>query len=177
MRHKIVPEILTGCRYVIGLQTTFLEFCPLWHYCPWREKHQECTTIGSSFMNLILKYQPRKWHSKPLHKSFAQHATGLSSFHWKPFTCSWSVISSLSCPYLTPLLNPTPRITLGIMFMHESNHLSAQLLQKPQRSYRPPMQMDTSHYRSNGVLCSWWRIMPFLGALFHCMNQRISRRA
>ena len=121
-------------------------------------------------MKILLKYQPRKWHSKPIHKSFVQQATGISFFQWKPLTCPWSIISLVSCPYLTPLLFHSPWLTLGIMLLQEYNHLSAHLLQKPERRYRPPMQKDTSLSRSNGVLCSWWRRMPFLGALLHCMN-------
>ena len=123
-------------------------------------------------MNILLKNQPRKWHSKPLHKSFAQQATGISFFQWKPLTCPYSVISSVSCPYLTPLLVHSPPLTLGIMLLHESIHLSAHCLPKPQRRCRPPMRMDTSLSRSHGVLCPWWRIMPFLGAWCHCRDHK-----
>ena len=35
-------------------------------------------------MTLLLKNHRRKCPSKPLHKSFAQQATGISLFQWKP---------------------------------------------------------------------------------------------
>ena len=99
--------------------------------------------------------------------------TGNRDFlQWKPLACTWSIISSDSCTYVTPLLFHSGRLTLGIMPMHESIHPSAHILQKPQWRYRPPVKMDTSLSRSNGVLCNWFRIMPFLGALFHCMNHK-----
>ena len=48
---------------------------------------------------------------------------------------------------------------------HKSIHSSVHLLQAPQRIYRPQMKVYNS-LSSNGVLCSLWWIMPFLGALF-----------
>lgn len=80
------------------------------------------------------------------------------------------------CPYLKPLLFHATQFTLWIMLMHESIHLSAHVLQKPQSRYRPHMHMDTSLSRSSGVLCSWWSVTPFSGALFHCMNHNDFQR-
>ena len=45
-----------------------------------------------------------------------------------------------------PLLFHSLKLTLVIMLIHESIHLSAHLLQKPQRRYRAPVEMDTSHF-------------------------------
>ena len=103
---------------------------------PLKRISQLCETIGSSFIHLLLKNQPGKWHSKPLHKSFTQQATGVSFLKQKPMTCPRSLIlyENLSMP----LLFHSPWLTSLLMHMHESMHLSANLLQKPHRRYRAP---------------------------------------
>ena len=83
---------------------------------------------------------------------------------------TWWILSLVSSPYLTPLLLHSPQLTMGIVLMHYSIHLSAHLPQKPLRRYRQPVKMNTSLSRIKVVLFSSWRVMPFLSALFHCMN-------
>lgn len=102
----------------------FLNLWHIWHSSSWREKGQEYANISSSFKNLLVKNHSREWHTKPLQKSFAQQAIVISSLKWKALTWPWSVISSESFPYIAPLLFHSERITLGIMLVHESNHLA-----------------------------------------------------
>ena len=113
-------------------------------------------------MNLFLKNQPRKWHSQPLHKAFAQEVTGISLFQWKPWTCKWvnnfiGILSLLN----TSLVSHTPN-HLGDNAYTNSIHLSSHILLKPQRRYRPRMQMDTLFQGAmlfsvpGGVLCPSW---------------------
>ena len=146
----------------------FLDFWTCWLYWPWREKGQECT-IASSFMNLLLKVNHINGTaslSKRLSHNRQQGFLFSNENHWHAYG---QLLHWYHLPNNTSLVH-SPQLTLWKMLMHESIHLSSHLLQKPQRSCRLLIHMDTGLSRSNGVLCSWWRIIPFLGAFFHCMN-------
>ena len=148
------------------------ELWPLWHNCPWREIVKKVKSLALLPWTFFWKVNDGNGTASLSTTLSHNRQQGCPVLKGKTLTCPGSIISWVPCPYLTPLLFHSARLIMGIMLRHESIHLSAHLLQKQQRRCRPPMQMDTSLSRSHGVLCSWWRSMPFLGALFHCMNHK-----
>ena len=72
----MVPEILIVGMYGFCRQTIFLD---LWQISTIAREEKKDKNVKPLplFMKLLLKNQLRKWHHNPLHKFFAQQATGI----------------------------------------------------------------------------------------------------